>query len=124
MTVSGTHSVVTVNAGGIEIGYNGTGYATVSNSASLIVTDTTLGIDIGSAPSGSGTLIVTGLNSTISDAAGIQVGDGGTGIFTVATSADVNIDQDLQIAVQGSSTGTVTSRRRHTQRLFRRRRGR
>ena len=108
LTVSGTHSAVTVNAGGIEIGYNGTGYASVSNSASLIVTDATLGIDIGSASGGVGTLIATGLDSTISDAAGIQVGDSGTGIFTVAASADVSIAADLQIGVQSGSTGTVT----------------
>jgi len=108
LTVSDTHSVLAANAGGMSLGYNGDGQVTVRNGATLQVNDANIGLDIASLAGATGLLTVTGTGSTLTDTGGVQVGDGGDGTLEALAGATLSVDQDLQIALQAGSTGTVT----------------
>ena len=117
MFVTDANTSVTVN-GQVDVGTDGTGTLIESNGASMTTGDPTggtiSGIDIGYGQNSTGTLIVQGSGTTLTNTGQFTVGDDGNGLFIAANGAQVttsingNLDESgFEVASGTGSVGTV-----------------
>jgi len=106
VTIDGTGSTFTVNAGGLSVGDEGVGSITVSNGGTLNSTDTTYGTVIGASTGSTGTIDVTGDGSTFKSAGPIIVGENATGTLTIEKGASLNTTSDTGYVSVGSAKGS------------------
>jgi T5SS/PEP-CTERM-associated repeat protein len=117
MNVTDASTTVTVN-GQVDVGLSGTGNLMLRKGASMTTGDVTggtaEGIDIGAETGGTGTFIVQGEDTQLTNTGQIVVGEDGTGTLTIADGAEVttSIHANLQtsgfdVATGKGSVGTV-----------------
>lgn len=95
------------NAGAIYIGARDTGNLTISHGG---VVTSALGVLGGNDTDAAGTVLVTGGGSQWNDSVRIDVGNGDTGILTIADGGAVNIDSGsgtVRIGILGTGDGTL-----------------
>jgi T5SS/PEP-CTERM-associated repeat protein len=91
-------------SGGLNIGSFGTGALTIVNGGSVI-NITAFAANIGNGAGSQGTVTVTGADSTWTNSSGLNVGNSGTGILTVADGGTVS--GSVTVAANAGSTGTL-----------------
>ena len=113
MTVSGSNVLFQVQNAGADllVGNSGSGNVTVSGGGIVRVNDDLI---LGNASGSGGTLLVTGasaLNSstleTATADADVLIGNTGNGTLSVASSGVVNVQDDMAMAIGGSSFGAL-----------------
>lgn len=103
VTVSGVGS--TLSAANLIMGFSGTGDLTVTEGGAVTVSGGTLGMSEG----GSGTVTVTGADSTLDVTTNsLTVGGSGEGELTIADGGTVNVNSSISLASSGPGTGAVT----------------
>lgn len=109
--LNGSQGTVTVDGASSEliskelyVGDNGTGNATISNGGTITTTQFAL---VGLAPSGNGTVTVTGNNSSWTIGNRARIGDNGPGTLIISEGATVSAASDFTVAANNLSTGTV-----------------
>ena len=111
VTVDGTGSTLTVGAGGLSVGDAGQASLTVSDGATLDVTDATFGLVIGTNEGSTGTVDITGDGSTLNSDGPIIVGESGTGTLKIEDGGTITAFSDDAYISVGSvegGNGTVT----------------
>jgi T5SS/PEP-CTERM-associated repeat protein/autotransporter-associated beta strand protein len=103
VTVTGANS--TWNIGGpLFVGWNGTGNLTIANGG--LVGLSLGGAEVGSNAGSNGTVLVTGVNSTL-NASLLTVGGGGNGSLTIASGGTVASGGNITLAQSSGSNGTI-----------------
>jgi autotransporter-associated beta strand protein/T5SS/PEP-CTERM-associated repeat protein len=102
VTATGTDAIIT-SPNHLEVGSAGDGAMTISNGG-LVGSGTTT--TLAYYGSDTGTIDVTGTNSTLYAQTALRVGYGGTGALTIGSGGNANA-QNLILASQSGSTGTI-----------------
>jgi autotransporter family porin len=118
VSVDGAGSTLTVGDGGLSIGDNGAGYATISDGGTLDLTGTNTWVELGFGSGSDGTLTVEGSNTsiTLDGNESLFVGDAGTGDLEIKDGATLDVASSnpegyfamvLGNQVTGDGTATV-----------------
>jgi outer membrane autotransporter protein len=100
LTIDGVHTMLTV--GNLDVGFDGTGTATVSGGGALSSTFMMLGFNPGS----DGTITIKDAGSSIDVTGDAIIGGGGVGMLSILGGASLN-DQDSFIGSDATGTATV-----------------
>jgi T5SS/PEP-CTERM-associated repeat protein len=114
LTIEGAGSTMSIGGGGLNDGFSGKGSITVKDSGNLTVTFPDVGISMGAATGGSGSLTLDA--ASLTDDGEIYVGDAGTGKYlqeagaTASFGAAVNpsVAPAVALGVNTGSSGTAT----------------
>jgi T5SS/PEP-CTERM-associated repeat protein len=92
----------------LAVGDGGIGQATISGGGEINATGSK--VDVGGPVGSTGSITITGQDSSLSveTGFGMTVGGGGTGSVIVADDAQVLINRNLEIAVRNGSTGSLS----------------
>jgi T5SS/PEP-CTERM-associated repeat protein len=110
VTVSGQGSNLTTYGGGINIGFDGTGYLIITSGASVQATSSDVTVSeaagLGRNADGTGLLTVSGSGSTFAaDAGGLSIGNGGTGYASVEQGATLEVNDTVNGLIIGQFSG-------------------
>ncbi len=103
--IDGSGSSVT-SSGTFLVGMYGNATLTITSGGTAASTGSIYGIELGR--SGSGTVIVDGIGSTLTSATSLQVGRGGNGTMIITNGGAVNTTKSTQIAINSASNSGVT----------------
>ncbi len=107
LTIDGAGSTFTAGAGGMSVGFVNSGSVTVSDGATLDVTDATYGLVIAGDQGSTGDVDITGSGSVL-ESTGVYVGLDGNGTLTVEGGASLTASGDLDEASGADSVTTTT----------------
>jgi T5SS/PEP-CTERM-associated repeat protein len=105
VTITGSGSLLADNAASIVGDYYGTGTIIIEAGGCFSTTQATIGWETGS----TGTVIVTGLGSTMIDSGYLKVGDAGAGTLTISDNALVTVAGSaiLDTTISTGTNGTI-----------------
>jgi outer membrane autotransporter protein len=103
VTVDGAGSTWT-NTANLNVGRRSAGTLSITNGGAVSNVDGTVGQFVAE---GNGTVTVDGAGSAWNNSGNLRVGDGGTGVLTVANGGNVVVGGLLSVGAQVGSTGTV-----------------
>jgi T5SS/PEP-CTERM-associated repeat protein len=103
VTVGGPNTVLD-GSESVTVGFNGTGSLTLQNGGKIA---TASFVKVGNALGSSGTVNITGLNSTWNQGSVLTVGDSGDGNFGIQSSALVNTADQVLIGNLATGVGTA-----------------